>query len=276
MRRRAYLVKKRAQKRRNQKMGFICVVVLAVMLINCISSLAADSPKAPTFELEARINELKVENENNVKPVVGVTTLVYRTENTMVNDTISTVATEPVEITEPTETIETVEITQPTEETVPVETTPVEIVPMISAYGPGELYFYQLSWEEKVLIAKVVWAEARGECYEGKVAVAAVILNRYTSNDPVFNTKSIESVVTQSGAFASIYGVTMWDLDMVPECMEAVEDACKGWDPTRVTFEDGAKYFYAPASISSYQMSLREGVLTLKIGNHNFHNDFNN
>jgi spore germination cell wall hydrolase CwlJ-like protein len=35
--------------------------------------------------------------------------------------------------------------------------------------------------EDKQIIAKVVYAEARGECFEGQVAVACVVINRYES-----------------------------------------------------------------------------------------------
>ncbi len=152
---------------------------------------------------------------------------------------------------------------------------PTELYP--NAYWAHDVYIYDLSYEDMVYIAKVVWAEARGESLEGKVAVAAVILNRYFygENEP-FNRDSIYSVVTQSGAFASIRGVTMRDLDNVPECMYAVELACKGWDPTREMFpETGAMYFYNPAGVSGYQKRVREGIEFLKIGAHNFHNEFN-
>ncbi len=40
---------------------------------------------------------------------------------------------------------------------------------------------YVYSEEEKAFVARVVYAEARGEGFEGKVAVAAVVLNRFES-----------------------------------------------------------------------------------------------
>lgn len=145
----------------------------------------------------------------------------------------------------------------------------------LSAYGPSDEYYYSISEKDKVLIAKVVWAEARGECFEGKVAVAAVILNRYFNGEgQAFDRSSIESVVTQKSQFASITKVTMKDLEANPECMEAVEAACKGWDPTRQIFEEGACFFYAPKGVTGYQAEIREGIKVLVIGNHNFHADF--
>lgn len=151
-----------------------------------------------------------------------------------------------------------------------------DTIPYISAYEPGVLYYYNLTTEEKVYIAKVVYQEARGEVFEGKVAVAAVILNRYVSNDRRFDRDSIYSVVTQSGQFASIGNVSMDDLNSVFSCMDAVEAACKGWDPTRAKFPEGAKFFFNPdGDLSESAKIEREGIETYQIGNHLFHNDFN-
>lgn len=145
----------------------------------------------------------------------------------------------------------------------------------ISAKGPSESFYYSLSEEDMLLIAKLVWAEARGECFEGKVAVAAVVLNRYYwGNNRDFNRESIETVITQRNQFANIKKVSKNDLQEVPECMEAVEAACKGWDPTRSVFEEGALYFYAPKGVSGYQKEIRDGIEVMTIGNHNFHANF--
>lgn len=147
----------------------------------------------------------------------------------------------------------------------------------ISAYEESPTYYYNISEHDKILITKVVYAESRGECFEGKVAVAAVVLNRYFSGSCEFNTSSIEAVITQNGAFASISWITDSMLAEVPECREAVEAACKGWDPTRKVFEDGAKFFYAYNSdiLSPYERERREGIEELIIGEHAFHNEFN-
>lgn len=162
------------------------------------------------------------------------------------------------------------EIQELTEETV------VIVSPEISAFGPSEDYYYVISYEDKVIMAKVLYVECRGEIFEGKVAVAAVILNRFYSGLSEFNTESIYSVVSQGTQFADFSEVTMEDLETVPECMEAVEAACKGWDPTRKMFPEGAKHFYAPkGDIAPYQLAIREGIQELSIGNHNFHNEFN-
>lgn len=147
--------------------------------------------------------------------------------------------------------------------------------PTLSAYSPSSEYYYIISDEDKMYIRKLLYKEARGEAYEGKVAVAAVVLNRYSSNDKRFERESIYSVITQSGAFAPIDDVTQEMLDTVPDLLNAVEDACHGWDPTRKKFENGALFFYAPKEVSGYQKEIREGIEILQIGNHNFHIDLN-
>lgn len=152
----------------------------------------------------------------------------------------------------------------------------IEVLPQISADGPGEVYYYELSYEDKVYIAKAVYAESRGEIFEGQVSVAATVLNRYVSNDARFDRTSIYSIITQSGQYASISNVTMEDLENCPSCMQAVEAACKGWDPTRTVFEDGAKFFFNPdGDLSEEAREARTGIETYRIGSHLFHNDFN-
>ena len=152
-----------------------------------------------------------------------------------------------------------------------------EYVPeaIISAYEPGTVYYYNISSEDKLYIAKLLYKEARGEIYEGMVAVACTVLNRYYSGDARFERESIYSVITQSGAYASIDDVTIDMVKEIPELEQAVEDACLGWDPTRKMFSEGALFFYAPKELKGYQKEIREGITVLQIGNHNFHNDFN-
>lgn len=178
------------------------------------------------------------------------------------------------------------ETEEPLEEEIPKETEGVptivveEYKPMklsedkISATEPNANFVYILSEEDMIYIAKLVWMEARGECYEGMVAVAAVVLNRYFSDDPIFYRDSILDTLTQPTQFASISSVTQWDLDNVPDCLRAVEDACKGWDPTRAVFEEGALYFYNPDGVFGYQAEIRQNIKIMEIGNHAFHFDF--
>lgn len=147
-------------------------------------------------------------------------------------------------------------------------------VAKISPYEAGENYYYWVSGEDKVNLEKVVFKEAAVEPFEGKVAVAAVVLNRWVSGDQLFDTSSVTAVIVQKYQFASIANVTQKDLDAVPDCAKAVELALKGWDPTRVAFENGAKFFYQPDITYGNEFDRRQGIEVYKIGNHLFHNDF--
>lgn len=153
------------------------------------------------------------------------------------------------------------------------ETTP-EPEPIISAYGPGEVYVYIFSEEDMLHMAKVVYAEAGNQPYEGMVAVAAVICNRWASDLRDFNYDTMYELLTARNQFASTSWITQEHLEKNPKCMEAVIDACKGWDPTRVKFENGAYYFYNPEYCSEEALEAREGIEVLIIGDHYFHDTF--
>lgn len=148
-------------------------------------------------------------------------------------------------------------------------TQPVE--PVISAYGPGEAYVYVFSADEMEMMAKEVYAEAGNQSYEGMVAVAAVFCNRWASDLRDFDYDSMSELLTAKYQFADISWVTSEDLDKVPDCRKAVEDACRGWDPTRVKFENGALFFYNPKYCSEAALKARENLDVLIIGDHYFH-----
>ncbi len=66
-------------------------------------------------------------------------------------------------------------------------------------HSHSEIKVRQYSEEEKIFIARVVYAEARGEIFEGQVAVATVVLNRFESGK--FGS-SIKRVVFSRSQFA--------------------------------------------------------------------------
>ncbi|MBR1985042.1 MAG: spore cortex-lytic enzyme [Clostridia bacterium] len=109
------------------------------------------------------------------------------------------------------------------------------------------------------LLAKCVYAEARGESYVGKVAVASVILNRV--DHPDFP-NTIAGVVYQPWAFTAVYDGQI-KLEPNEDCYSAAQDALNGWDPTY-----GSIYYYNPATATSQWIFSRETVVT--IGNHVF------
>ena len=113
--------------------------------------------------------------------------------------------------------------------------------------------------EEINLLAKVISAEARGESYEGQVAVGAVILNRVAH--PSFP-DSISGVVYQNGAFSCVYD-SNWYQPVAESAKRAAQDAINGWDPS-----GGAIYYYNPAKTSNAWMLSRKVIKV--IGNHRF------
>lgn len=109
------------------------------------------------------------------------------------------------------------------------------------------------------LLAKCVHAEARGETYIGKVAVAAVILNRVASPD---FPNTVYGVIYQPWAFTCTHDGQI-DLEPDRASYQAAQDALNGWDPTY-----GCLYYYNPAVATSSWIFNREIVTT--IGDHVF------
>ncbi|HJA68912.1 MAG TPA: spore cortex-lytic enzyme [Firmicutes bacterium] len=109
------------------------------------------------------------------------------------------------------------------------------------------------------LLARAVYGEARGEPYEGQVAVAAVILNRV--EHPSFP-KTIAGVIYQSGAFDV---VSDGQINLSPDsnALRAARDAMAGWDPT-----NGCIYYYNPQTATNQWIKSRP--IMRVIGNHVF------
>ena len=118
-----------------------------------------------------------------------------------------------------------------------------------AAYHEGEVY----------TLARLVHAEARGEPYLGKVAVAAVVLNRVRSAS---FPNTISGVIYQAGAFDC---VADGQINLAPDAdaLRAARDAMNGWDPT-----GGCIYYYNPATATSAWIWSRE--VRLRIGAHSF------
>lgn len=109
------------------------------------------------------------------------------------------------------------------------------------------------------LLARLVHAESRGEPYKGKVAVAAVVLNRVKS--PKFP-NSIAGVIYQPGAFTVVADGQI-NLSPDAESLRAARDALNGMDPS-----GGAIYYYNPKKTWNRFMLSRPVVAV--IGNHRF------
>jgi len=112
---------------------------------------------------------------------------------------------------------------------------------------------------DSYLLAKCIYAEARGEPYTGQVAVGAVILNRVRSSK---FPNSISGVIYQPYAFTC---VADGQINLTPDdnAKKAAQDALSGWDPT-----NGCLYYYNPATATSSWIWSR--TVMLSIGKHNF------
>ncbi|SKA84153.1 N-acetylmuramoyl-L-alanine amidase [Clostridium sp. USBA 49] len=109
------------------------------------------------------------------------------------------------------------------------------------------------------LLARCINGEARGEPYEGQVAVGAVIINRTKS--PQFP-NTIAGVIYQPGAFTAIVDGQI-HAQMYPSSIKAARDALNGWDPS-----GGALYYYNPAKTTNKWIWSRPVIKV--IGNHRF------
>ena len=118
---------------------------------------------------------------------------------------------------------------------------------------------FNVSDEELQLMSRTVYGEARGEIYRGKVAVAAVILNRVKSDG---FPSTIADVIYQPNAFTAVNDGQI-NLGTDEECMQACRDALKGKDPTR-----GCVYYYNPKTATNQWIKSRPVVVT--IGRHVF------
>ena len=127
----------------------------------------------------------------------------------------------------------------------------VQLAGTVSAAGYAET--------ESYLLGRLVHGEARGEPYVGKVAVAAVVLNRVRS--PLFP-NTIAGVIYQAGAFDA---VADGQINLTPDedSLRAARDALNGWDPS-----GGCLYYYNPSTATNAWIWTRQ--VQLSIGKHNF------
>lgn len=111
------------------------------------------------------------------------------------------------------------------------------------------------------LLARAINGEARGESYEGQVAVGAVILNRVKhSSFP----NTIAGVIYQPGAFTAVSdGQINVAISEDSTVYKAARDALNGWDPT-----NGCIYYFNPNTATNSWIWSRP--LVKVIGKHRF------
>lgn len=109
------------------------------------------------------------------------------------------------------------------------------------------------------LLASIISAEARGEPYQGQVAVGAVIMNRIAH--PSFP-NTLSGVIYQQGAFSCLYDGGI-NAAVADSAYTAAREAINGCDPT-----GGAVYYYNPAKTTNQWIWSRQVVAV--IGAHHF------
>jgi N-acetylmuramoyl-L-alanine amidase len=124
--------------------------------------------------------------------------------------------------------------------------------------GSYQRTYTQAEWD---MLAKVVYGEARGEIYDGQVAVAAVVLNRLENKE---FPDTLHGVVFQKNAFTCVSDGQYY-LTPNRTAYQAALEAIQGEDPT-----DGCLYYWNPVTATSKWIWTRE--IQTRIGNHVFGN----
>ncbi|MGF9741616.1 cell wall hydrolase [Priestia megaterium] len=117
-----------------------------------------------------------------------------------------------------------------------------------------------VSASDKDLLARLVQAEASGEPYAGKVAVAAVVLNRVKSPD---FPNTVSAVVNQAGQFSPVSNGEIKKAAN-SDSIKAVNEALTYTYPTATN----SLFFYNSKTATSRWLDSRP--TTVVIGNHTF------
>jgi N-acetylmuramoyl-L-alanine amidase len=128
---------------------------------------------------------------------------------------------------------------------------------------PEDLLQGGISQEEIMLLARLIYAEARGESFLGQVAVGAVTLNRLAS--PHFPKTLTKVIFEKNNKVYQFSPVADGSINMEPDekAVQAAIQALEGDDPT-----GGALFFYNP-DIAGDQWIKTLPVIN-RIGNHVF------
>lgn len=122
---------------------------------------------------------------------------------------------------------------------------------------------YALSAGELLLLQKIVMAEAEGEPYEGKVAVANVVLNRLRSaNFP----NTITKVIYQKHQFSPVANGRLKRVRPSTETVKAVNAALNGHKAVK---DD--TYFFLSLTLAQDLTVHHHRTFVKKIGNHSFY-----
>jgi len=128
-------------------------------------------------------------------------------------------------------------------------------------YGNG-IYHTQ---EDRMLLARLIEAEAEGEPYMGKVAVGAVVVNRVLSDKFPNTIKEVIYHVDEIGAyqFEPVLDGRLFIVTPSSDSYKAADEALGGMDPT-----GGALFFFNPYKITNTWLLSKPVIY--RIGDHVF------
>jgi N-acetylmuramoyl-L-alanine amidase len=224
--------------------------------VACVATFAFIGIHNPTVEAITEYQVVNVDSLAEIGQAYAYGPIMYemKQENNEFNDEKEFIPYKPdlLEKQSQEPKVDETAITEPQTSEPEVAAQPAPAAPAVS-----------ISNEEKDLFARLVEAEAKGESYEGKVAVATVVLNRVDS--PEFpNTISgvINEVVGDAYAFSPVQNGEIND-PASDESIRAVEEAL-----TRQDRLNDSIYFYNPEIATDTWITTREVVKT--VGNHVF------
>lgn len=121
---------------------------------------------------------------------------------------------------------------------------------------------YALSSKDRLLLERIVMAEAEGEPYEGKVAVANVVLNRLRSaNFP----KTIKDVIYQKYQFSPVNNGRFDRVQPNADSVKAVSEALSGHKQV-----PDDTYYFVSLSLATDDTIERTRTKVVQIGHHTF------
>jgi N-acetylmuramoyl-L-alanine amidase len=227
--------------------------------VACVATFAFIGLHNTTVEAITEYEVVKVDSLNEIGQPYGPILNEVKQELKSYDEVKESIPDKPqvlaLETAEPKVEEAPVSESQPSEPEMETSVAPVEpkvVEPTVSITG-----------EEKDLFARLVEAEAKGESYEGKVAVATVVLNRVDSPEfPNTINDVINEVVGDAYAFSPVQNGEI-NKPASDEANQAVEEAL-----TRQDRLNDSIYFYNPEIATDKWITSREVVKT--IGNHVF------
>ena len=137
----------------------------------------------------------------------------------------------------------------------------IGLLHLVLVSGNQIFNIFNYSLREIEMMARMVCAESENEPFAGKVAVAAVILNREKHHQ---FPNDIESVIFQSSQFSPLLDGRYWTVEPRFIHTWAVIRAIWGYDPSY-----GSLFFQNPSTRTNYWQDENTYVVTV-IGNHEF------